>query len=297
MKNLDKHQKFIWEHSSKIELPPPPNIHDSWRRLNNNLNQRTHHSVQSAGYSNFFSFIKPLFYLNKGSNYKSLTALSLTLSFLVYFSMQAYFNFNFITHDTPHSLIKLPDGSSSTLNALSSIKYKRDFNKDRKLILDGEAFFDVKKGILPFIINTKFGEVKVLGTSFNVRSRDDGFEVGVNEGIVEVSNGKNTFLIKKDEMIKIESINSDKKQNIIKAYNNYPDWINNMLFFENTPISEVCREIERTFNITIKFSKSEIKNIKVTGLIETNDINSVLSSLSLLTRQNYKLEGEICTIF
>ena len=295
MKNLDKNQKFIWEHSSKIKLPPPPNIHDSWRRLNNNLNQRTHHSLQSAGYSNFFSFIKPLFYLNKGSNYKSLTALSLTLSFLVYFSMQAYFNF--ITHDTPHSLIKLPDGSSSTLNALSSIKYKGDFNKDRKLILEGEAFFDVKKGNSPFIITTKFGEVKVLGTSFNVRSRDDGFEVGVNEGIVEVSNGKNTFLIKKDEMIKIESINSNKKQNIVKAYNNYPDWINNMLFFENTPISEVCREIERTFNITIKFSKSEIKNVKVTGLIETNDINSVLSSLSLLTRQNYKLEGEICTIF
>ena len=41
----------------------------------------------------------------------------------------------------------------------------------------------------------------------------------------------------------------------------------------------------------------KIKNVKVTGLIETNDINSVLSSLSLLTRQNYKLEGEICTIF
>lgn len=297
MKNLDKHQKFIWEHSSKIKLPPPPNVHDSWRRLNNSLNQRTHHSVQSTGYSNFFSFIKPLFYSNKGSSYKSLTALSLTLSLLVYFSFQAYFNFNFITHDTPHSLIELPDGSSSTLNALSSIKYKRNFNKHRELTLDGEAFFDVKKGKSPFTITTKFGIVKVLGTSFNVRSRDDGFEVGVNKGIVEVSNGNNTFLIKKDEMIKVESSTSNKSQNIVKAYKNYPDWINNMLFFENTPFSEVCREIERTFNITIKFSNSEVNNVKVTGLIETNDIGSVLSSLSLLTKHDYKLDGEICTIF
>ena len=285
MKKLDKHQKIIWEYSSKIDLPLPPNVHDSWRRLHNNLNQKIHQPLNKNGFSNFLSFIKHQFYFNKKFSYKSLTALSLTFSFLVYFSLQTYFNYNYIIYDTPYSLITLPDGSSSTLNALSSIKYKRNFNKDRKLILDGEAFFDVKKGILPFIITTKFGEVKVLGTSFNVRSRDDGFEVGVNEGIVEVSNGKNTFLIKKDEMIKIESINSDKKQNIVKAYNNYPDWINNMLFFENTPISEVCREIERTFNITIKFSKSEIKNVKVTGLIETNDINSVLSSLSLLTRQ------------
>ena len=70
-----------------------------------------------------------------------------------------------------------------------------------------------------------------------------------------------------------------------------------MLFFENTSISEVCREIERTFNITINFSKSEISNVKITGLIETNDIISVLNSLSLLTKHNYKLEGGICTIF
>ena len=297
MKNLDKHQKLLWEHSSKIKLPSPPSIHDSWRRLNNSLNQRTHHSTQSTVYSNFFSFIQSLFYSNKGSRYKSLTTLSLTFSLLVYFSLQAYFNFNFITHDTPHSLIELPDGSSSMLNALSSIKYKRNFNKYRELTLDGEAFFDVKKGKSPFTITTKFGVVKVLGTSFNVRSRDDGFEVGVNKGIVEVSNGNNAFLIKEDEMIKVESSTSNKSQNIVKAYKNYPDWINNMLFFENTPFSEVCREIERTFNITIKFSNSEVNNVKVTGLIETNDIGSVLSSLSLLTKHDYKLDGEICTIF
>tara|TARA_B100001250_G_scaffold291083_1_gene252807 strand:- start:3756 stop:4649 length:894 start_codon:yes stop_codon:yes gene_type:complete len=297
MKNLDKNQKIIWEHSSKIELPNPPDIHKSWRRLYNKLNQRVNQPVQSDVFSSFFLFMKSIFYLNKGYSYRSLTSISLALSFVVYFSLQAYINLNFITHDTPHSLIRLPDGSSSTLNALSSIKYKRNFNKHRELTLSGEAFFDVIKSDIPFIITTKFGEVKVLGTSFNVRSRDDGFEVGVNEGIVKVSNGKNTFLIKEDEMIKINPSDPNKNQNIVKAYKNYPDWVNNILFFENTPISEACREIERTFDITINFSKSEINNIKITGIIETTDIYSVLSSLSLLTKHNYKLEGEICTIF
>ena len=297
MKNLDKHQKIIWEHCSKSDLPTPPDIHESWHRLYNNLNQKVNQPAKNDIFSNFFLYMKSIFYLNKEYNYKSLTSISLALSFVVYFSAQTYFNFNFIIHDTPHSLIKLPDGSSSTLNALSSIKYKRSFNKNRELTLSGEAFFDVKKSNIPFIITTQSGKVKVLGTSFNVRSRDDGFEVGVNEGIVEVSNGKDTFLIKKDEMIKINSGTPNKNQNIVKVYNNYPDWINNMLFFENTPISEACREIERTFDITINFSKSEINNIKITGIIETTDIYSVLSSLSLLTKHNYKLEGEICTIF
>ena len=55
------------------------------------------------------------------------------------------------------------------------------FNTDhRSLTLSGEAYFDVQKGNKPFTISTNQGQVTVLGTSFNVRSRADGFEIGVN---------------------------------------------------------------------------------------------------------------------
>ena len=242
-----------------------------------------------------YAFLKNILSKEK-HNYKVLTSFSLTLTLITYFSIQVYSNLNFITHETPQRLIRLPDGSSITLNKSSSIKYKHDFIEHRQLNLNGEAFFNVRKGEIPFIITTDFGEVKVLGTSFNVRSREDGFEVGVNEGIVEVSNNRTKKKKKKDEMIKLSLDPFTEGQSISEVYNDYPAWINNKLYFENTPILEACREIERTFNITVNFSKSILNNIKVTGIIETTDIKSVLSSLSLLTKCDFKLEGDICTV-
>ena len=74
-------------------------------------------------------------------------------------------------------------------SAGSKLSFSKDYNSEsRKVFLSGEAFFDVKKGINPFIISTEYAEITVLGTKFNVRSREDGFEVGVNEGAVKVHN-------------------------------------------------------------------------------------------------------------
>ncbi len=296
MKNLDRYQKIIWENSCKVKLPDPPKLQESWYNLRDSLNLGKKSDLKSKNiFLTLYAFLKNILSKEK-HNYKVLTSFSLTLTLITYFSIQVYSNLNFITHETPQRLIRLPDGSSITLNKSSSIKYKHDFIEHRQLNLNGEAFFNVRKGEIPFIITTDFGEVKVLGTSFNVRSREDGFEVGVNEGIVEVSNNRTSLLIKKDEMIKLSLDPFTEGQSISEVYNDYPDWINNKLYFENTPILEVCREIERTFNITVNFSKSILNNIKVTGIIETTDIKSVLSSLSLLTKCDFKLEGDICTV-
>ena len=60
----------------------------------------------------------------------------------------------------------LPDSSRVTVDALSNIKLKR-FNWDRNIALNGEAYFEVKKG-KKFIVNTKQGSIRVLGTKFNI---------------------------------------------------------------------------------------------------------------------------------
>jgi len=72
--------------------------------------------------------------------------------------------------------IELPDGSIVLLNHNSSIEYDKDFDP-RKISLTGEAYFNVVASAVPFIVKTNFGEVKVLGTKFNVVSNDDEMEV------------------------------------------------------------------------------------------------------------------------
>ncbi len=71
--------------------------------------------------------------------------------------------------------LKLADGSSIWLNAGSTLKYDNNFNKKERIVyLEGEAFFDVSKNAQkPFYVKTSDISMKVLGTSFNVKSYSD----------------------------------------------------------------------------------------------------------------------------
>ena len=294
MKNLDKYEKLIWEQSNKINIPKPSKIEDSWNNLCQkiNLNETSKRTIPIK----IFNILKAnLSTNNKIINYKYILSYSLSFIFICFFSIYFYSS-RFNIYDIPKKTIILPDKSIITLNTSSSIKYKKKFLINREIFLKGEAFFNVQKNEKPFTIITDYGIIKVLGTSFNVRSRADGFEIGVNEGIVEVSNKKSSFLIKQDQMIITKNEIINKNQIITKPYKDYPDWLNNKLYFNNTSILEVCGELERTFKIKIKFLTPSAKKLKVTGTIETKNITTVLSSLSLLTKHQFKLEGEVCTI-
>ena len=193
--------------------------------------------------------------------------------------------------------IKLPNASLKTLNSDSQVQFNKKFNiSNRTIDLEGEAYFDIKKGDSPFIINTDYATVTVLGTSFNLKSREDGFELGVNSGVVSVSNGIKNITLLKGQLINLKS-DLDDDLTPQKSYSNYPDWINNKFYCEKTPLIELYSEIERRFNIKVKFYEPEIKKIAVTGIIDAPNLNTVLRTISLLTHHEFKLDGDLCTIF
>jgi len=297
MKDLDKYQKLIWENSINTRLPKPPNVENSWRVLIQKININDKKIVKKNIVLHTLLHLKNWSTNTKKYFYKPIIAYSLIFIFISYFSIQYSGELKLVNYNKSQEPLILPDGSTITLNSVSSIKYKRNFIESREIILEGEAFFNVQKGKTPFIIITDFGKIEVLGTLFNVRSRNDGFEIGVNEGIVKVSNKESSFLIKKDQIINVNTYSFNENQVIEKIHKEYPDWMNNKLYFNNTPILEVCGELERNFKIKINFLNPKAKTINVTGIIETLNINTVLNSLSLLTKHQFKLQGETCTIF
>jgi len=192
--------------------------------------------------------------------------------------------------------VLLNDGSSVTLNSSSKLTYKTDFNSDhRNVTLSGEAFFDVQSGLVPFVIHTDYGEVKVLGTTFNVHARPDRFEVGVNTGMVLVSNQTKSIILTRGQRIDVEP-SETHLGSAIESYHDYPDWIHNKLVCEQTPLREVCDEIERIFDISFTFADPSLADVTVTGVLDASDLNSVLSTISLLTQHEFKFDGETCTI-
>ena len=91
--------------------------------------------------------------------------------------------------------------------------------------------------------------------------------------------------------------NDFNMKNIIDiAYDKYPGWINQELYCNKTSLESVCKEIERIHNTKIKFSDERIKKITITGIIDTSDLNTMLNTISILTQQTFKLEGDTYTI-
>jgi ferric-dicitrate binding protein FerR (iron transport regulator) len=95
------------------------------------------------------------------------------------------------TRKRSHSNLRFPDGTSVVLNENSRISYNADFGKVRReIILEGEAYFDVARNPgIPLIIHAGNVDIKVLGTSFNVKAYplDKGVETSLIRGMVEVS--------------------------------------------------------------------------------------------------------------
>ena len=110
---------------------------------------------------------------------------------------------------------ELPDGSSVQLNAVSSIIFNaRKWETNRHVELKGEGFFEVKKG-QKFSVNTDHGVIEVLGTSFNVYARNDGFEVRCYTGKVAVSDKSG---IEKAVLIANQGIRFDREN----GWQNFP---------------------------------------------------------------------------
>jgi len=295
MKKLDNKQKFIWDHSVHADLPPLPNKEDVWLRLVQHMEisdretgtDRDRQEVNSPG-QDIWTLVKPRF------NY--VIALGFALVFILPVAYKSFTTKTLLTRTAEYQTAYLPDGSSVSLNSESSIRYNQDFNTDhRTLSLSGEAYFDVIKGSAPFIINTEYGQVTVVGTSFNVRTREDGFEVGVNEGRVDVSCETSSVQLQKGQLLRGTSMFSKKDIHNV-SYADYPGWMNQKLYCDHTPLSEVCAEIERTFGISIEFSIPSLNDITVTGVIDAQDLKTVLSTVSLLTQHEFKLDGDTCTI-
>lgn len=292
---LDNKQNLIWEHSAQADLPPLPNKEEAWLRLVQHMEISDRETDTNQDRQEFTTPRQDIWTLVKPRlNY--VIAFGLALGFILPVTYKSFTTETLLTRTAEYQTAHLPDGSTVSLNSESRIKYNRDFNTGhRTLFLSGEAYFDVKKGSAPFIINTEYGQVTVVGTSFNVRTREDGFEVGVNEGCLDVSNETSSVQLQKRQLLRGTSVFSKKDIHIV-THADYPDWMNQKLYCDQTPLSELCSEIERTFGITIKFAKPSLYNITVTGVIDARDLKTVLSTVSLLTQHEFKLDGDTCTI-
>ena len=209
--------------------------------------------------------------------------------FAICFSVYYYtttLDTNIATLAAQKTTIELPDASSVSLNALSTLIYnKKSWNNTRDVELNGEAFFKVAKGST-FNVTTSTGTVTVLGTQFNVKHRNNLFEVICYEGSVKVVHKSNTAILKPGDSFLIidgKFIAKEKETNL------NPSWINNESYFKSMSFAHVLHEFERQYNVTINSQDIDIEQL-FTGSFVHNNKELALKSITLPLNLNYSIE-------
>lgn len=185
------------------------------------------------------------------------------------------------------SEVILPDNSELFLNADSRISYsEKNWDNQRNIKLDGEAFFKVAKG-KKFTVSTEQGTVTVLGTQFNVENRKGIFEVTCYEGLVSVThNGKEIKLPAGNSYVVING-----KQVTGTPEGTQPSWMNNESSFESIPLKYVFAELERQFDVKVN-TENINTDLLFTGSFNNTDLNMALKSISTPSQTRYKVEGD-----
>ena len=183
--------------------------------------------------------------------------------------------------------IELPDASSVALNAKSTLVYnKKGWKKERDVELIGEAFFKVSKGSTFNVITTS-GTVTVYGTEFNVKQRDNYYEVICYEGLVGVTYKSHETKLKPGDSFLIIDGKQIAKEKEIRTT---PSWLNNESRFNSIPYKAVIAEFERQYGVSITLLGIDSTQI-FTGGFSHDNIDLALQSITLPLHLTYSKEN------
>ena len=161
----------------------------------------------------------------------------------------------------------LPDGSQIQLNAETSISYHPywwSFN--RELEVEGEAFFEVKKGS-KFQVNSTSGSTQVLGTSFNIYARNDEYSVYCRTGKVKVNHDNSTQILSPGEHT---LLNGNELVKSIITEDEAISWKLSKFVYNTTGLDKVFDDFERQYDVNIEVKNSDIYDLNYTGMFDRN---------------------------
>lgn len=196
-----------------------------------------------------------------------------------------------VTYTTGYGEIRtltLPDHTTVTLNANSSLRYVPDWNPEvpREVWLDGEAYFSVThtQNDQQFLVHvTDAFQVEVVGTAFNVKDRRHRAEVVLTTGKVKLSVQKNrdgpqTVAMQPGELVEF----SEGDQTLLKKQVNpaqYAAWRDRKMIFDQMPLQDIARQLEDAYGVSITIEDDNLANTKLTGAFPTHNLEMILSSL------------------
>jgi ferric-dicitrate binding protein FerR (iron transport regulator) len=191
--------------------------------------------------------------------------------------------------------LELSDGTKVWLNSASSLKFPTAFEgKERKVILTGEAYFEVVKDKdQPFKVQVGGMEVEDLGTHFNVMAYSDEPDIKTTllEGAVKVINGNATATLQPGQQA-IITHDSDKDIRVVETDTaEAVSWKNGVFAFHSTNIYEIMKQLSRWYNVDVSYHDS--LHVFLNGEISRNvKVSEVFKMLELTGELSFTIDGK-----
>jgi ferric-dicitrate binding protein FerR (iron transport regulator) len=196
--------------------------------------------------------------------------------------------------------IVLSDGSKVWLNAGTTLQYPSDFGvRNRMVILNGEASFEVAASEVPFTVTAAHVEISVLGTRFNVRcyQEDDLVETALFEGSVRMKIPGKEFVMHPGELAICHKEQQTAEVKQMQDIDYRQAWVNRHLIIDRKRLADIAIELERRYDVQIDITDEGLKDCRYTGkFVYNEDIKQVLKIISHTTPIRYKMEGKKITV-
>ncbi len=192
--------------------------------------------------------------------------------------------------------VKLPDGSVVYLNGNSRIEFPKRFaQKNRKVKLSGEAFFQVRKMTgKPFVVEVAGGRVIVHGTAFNVmaQGKDHRVEVLVRSGVVGLSADRTGA---PEVILHAGEFGVFRQGKVAKAMPppaNYLAWRTKILRFDNEKLADAIMLINRAYAKNLVLAEDSLGGLRLTSTYDHAGFETVLRSVCLTFHLKYRKAGD-----
>lgn len=194
---------------------------------------------------------------------------------------------------------ELPDGSSIWLNKGSTLSYFNDLKgRNRRLHLDGEAFFDVAKDPKhPFVIATEEFDVKVLGTRFTLSAYGDSKKsVYLESGKVALNSPHfDSEILMPGEAFTFDPVTGQASHYKEKAVNHL-SWTRDKLEFANASLRDIVTNLEHWYNVKISMT-GDAGNEHLSLTVRKEPLNEILDAISCISGISYTINDNEITIY
>lgn len=192
--------------------------------------------------------------------------------------------------------LTLSDGSRLRMNSESEIRIPVQFSKkQRDVYMKGEIYFDIASDAEhPFVVHTHQGNIRVLGTSFNVRDyQDEAFlETTLVSGKVAFQTEDKDTYLKPGEQLRL---NKENGETVVEEVDVrlYCSWKDGRFVFEKQRLENIMNTVSRWYNINVFYENQSVKDILFTGNIKRyGDLDQVIEMLRLINKIEIEINGK-----